>query len=57
MFKGPAVLTNYKEYISGARTLEDPDETWCVKAAAITRSQARMGTETKLLKVTKITNQ
>ena len=43
--------------IPGARVPDDPDETWCVKAAAITRSQARMSTETKPLKVAEIKDQ
>ena len=43
--------------ISGARTLDNPDETWCVEAAAVTRSQARKSTESKPLKVGEATNQ
>ena len=37
--------------IPGARAPDDPDETWCVKAAAVTRSQARKSIESKPLKV------
>ena len=40
-----------------ARAPDDPDEIWCVKAKAVTRSQARMSTETKPLKVAEVTNQ
>ena len=36
--------------IPGARAPDDLDETWCVKAAAVTWSQARISTETKPLK-------
>ena len=43
--------------IPGARAPDDPDETWCVEAAAFTRSQARKGTESKPLKVAEATNQ
>ena len=43
--------------ISGARALDDPDETWCVEAAAVIRSQARKSTESKPLKVAEATNQ
>ena len=40
-----------------ARAPDDPDEIWYVKAAAGTRSQARMSTETKPLKFAEVTNQ
>ena len=43
--------------IPGARAPDDPDETWCVEAAAFTRSQARKSTESKPLKVAEATNQ
>ena len=43
--------------IPEARAPDDPDETWCVKAAAVTQSQARMSAETKPLKVGEVTNQ
>ena len=33
--------------ILGARTPDNPDETWCVEAAAVTQSQARKSTESK----------
>ena len=43
--------------IPGARSPDDPDETWCVEAAAFTRSQARKSTDSKPLKVAEETNQ
>ena len=43
--------------IPGDRAPDDPDDTWCVKAAVITRSQARTSTETKLLKVADVPDQ
>ena len=43
--------------ILGARAPDDPDETWCVEAAAVTRSQARKSTESKPLRVAEATNQ
>ena len=43
--------------IPGARAPDDPDETWCVEAAAVTRSQAKRSTESKPLKVAEATNQ
>ena len=43
--------------IYGARAPNDSDETWCVKAAAITRSQSRISTEAKPLKVAEVTDQ
>ena len=43
--------------ILGARAPDDPDETWCVEATAVTRSQARKTTESKPLKVAEATNQ
>ena len=43
--------------IPGARAPDDLDETWCVEAAAVTRSQARKRTESKPLKVAEATNQ
>ena len=49
----PLIIGN----ISGARALDDPDETWCVEAAAVTRSRARKSTESKPLKVAEPTNQ
>ena len=33
------------ENIPGARASNDPDKTWCVEAAAVTRSEARKSTE------------
>ena len=43
--------------IPGARAPDDPDETWCVEAAAVTRSQPRKSTESKPLKLAKAMNQ
>ena len=43
--------------ISGARAPDNSDQTWCVEAAAVTRSQARKSTESKPLKVAEATNQ
>ena len=43
--------------IPGARAPDNLDETWCVKAAAVTRSQATMSTETKPVKFAEVTNQ
>ena len=43
--------------IPGARAPNDPDETWCMEAAAVTWSQARKSTESKPLKVAEATNQ
>ena len=43
--------------ILGARAPDDPDETWCMEAAAVTWSQARKSTESKPLKVAEATHQ
>ena len=43
--------------ISGARAPDDPDETWCMKAAAITRVQTKLSDEAKPLKVAEFANQ
>ena len=48
----PLIIGN----IPGARAPNDPDETWCVEAAAVTRSQARKSAETKPLKVAEATS-
>ena len=56
MPKGPAVSVDYRN-IPGARAPDDPDETWCVEAAAVTQSQARKSAESKPLKVAEATNQ
>ena len=46
------------ENIPEARAPDDSDETWCVKAATITRSQqSRISHETKPLKVAEVTGQ
>ena len=39
------------------RAPDDPDETWCVEAAALTRSQDRRSTASKPMKVAEATNQ
>ena len=41
--------------ISEARPPNDPDETWYVKAATVTRAQIWLSTETKTLKVAEVT--
>ena len=43
--------------IPGARAPDNPDETWCVEAATVTRSEVRKRTESKPLKVAEATNQ
>ena len=43
--------------IPGARAPDDHDETWCVEAVAITRSQDRKSTESKPLKIAEAMNQ
>ena len=45
------------ENIPGARAPDNPEETWYMEAAAVTRSQARRSTESKPLKVAEITKQ
>ena len=42
--------------IARSRDSDDLDETWCVKAAAITRSQSRISTEGKPLRVAEVTD-
>ena len=46
-----------KKNIPRAKASNDPDKTWCVKAAAVTRSQSEMSKEDKLLKVVEIKDQ
>ena len=40
-----------------AKAPKDPDETWYVKTATVTRPQIRLRSETKPLKVAEVTDQ